>query len=164
MAAGYVKTRTPILLVILITACLYKFALHLMEQQYIVLSGFVYLVVTVFIQFACNTLLTYFVGDPYNYRIDLQSEFYRIKKTFGAAFYCAIVCLIQYKVSQGFSKFFWFPFYLYEGCLIFRVYSFLEKYIPGSLKPFPYFNIASSSNVVLWLVIAKEIGGLGITF
>jgi hypothetical protein len=49
---------------------------------------------------------------------------------------------------------------LYEGCLIFRIYCFLEKFIPGSLKPFPYFNLASSSNVVLWLVIGNELGGL----
>jgi len=126
------------------------------------MGGFVYLAVTVFIQVTCNSLLSLIVSDPYNYRIDFYSECFRIKKTFGAALYCAIVCLIQYKVSQSFNEVFWFSFYLYEGCLIFRVYSCLEKYIPGSLKPFPYFNIASSSNVVLWLILGNEIGGLGL--
>lgn len=92
--------------------------------------------------------------------IDFTSECYKIKKTFGSALFCAIVFWIQYKVSQGLDKIFWFSFILYEGCLIFRVYCFLEKYIPGSLKPFPYFNLASSSNVVLWLVIGNELGGL----
>jgi len=44
--------------------------------------------------------------------------------------------------------------------LIFRIHCFFEQFIPGSLKPFPYFNLASSSNIVLWLVIGKELGGI----
>lgn len=162
MSAGYIKTRAPFLLTGLITACLYKLAIQLMENDYTILSGLLYLIVSVFIQTTCNSVLSLIVSDPFNYKIDFFSECYRIKKTLGAALYCGVVCLIQYKVSQSFNKVFWFSFYLYEGCLIFRIYSCLEKYIPGSLKPFPYFNMASSSNVVLWLIIGNEIGGLGL--
>lgn len=115
---------------------------------------------TVFIQVTCNSVLTYIVPDPHNYVIDFTSESFRIKKTFGSALYCAVVFFIQYKVSQGLEKIFWFSFILYEGCLIFRIYCFLEKFIPGSLKPFPYFNLVSSSNIVLLLIIGKELGGL----
>ena len=153
----------PTILIALMTLILYKASLYCNQQKQKLFGGLGYVLCTFLIQITCNRALSYFVSDPYNYKIDFFNECYRIRKTFGAAFYCGVVCLIQYKFSEGFDQIYWFTFYLYEGCLIYRIYGCVENYIPNSLKPFPYFNIASSSNIVLWLIIGNEIGGISLT-
>lgn len=47
--------------------------------------------------------------------------------------------------------------YVYQGFFVFRSYCFFENYIPQSIKPFPYVNLWSSSNVVLWINIGREL-------
>ena len=38
------------------------------------------------------------------------------------------------------------------------MFGFLETYVPNSIKPFPYVNLWSSSNVLLWINIGRELG------
>lgn len=64
------------------------------------------------------------------YDINIFSERFRPRKSFGALIYVASLCTIQYYLSLGFSAECWFMFYIYGGYSIFRLFCFLEQFLP----------------------------------
>jgi hypothetical protein len=66
--------------------------------------------------------------------------------------------IIQFKLNQGFKEGVWIMSYYYLGFLLYRAFGYIENYLPQSIKPFPYVNLWSSSNIVLWINIGREFG------
>jgi len=90
--------------------------------------------------------------------VNIFTEKYKIKKGFDSVLYCFCLWLLQYRLCDGFNEGCWVTCYIYQGFIIYRMFGFLENFVPASIKPFPYINLWSSANILLWINIGRELG------
>ena len=109
------------------------------------------------VKFANRHVATYLFGRS-EVAIDFFTEKFKIKKGFDGALYCFGVWLMQYFLSRGFAQPCWIVFMAYTGFLVYRVFGWLETFVPVILRPFPYVNLQSSANVFLWVSLGLELG------
>jgi hypothetical protein len=64
------------------------------------------------------------------YDVNIFTERFRPRKSVGAIIYVVSLCTLQYYLSLGFNAESWFIFYIYEGYCMFRIFCFLEQFVP----------------------------------
>ena len=105
-----------------------------------------------------NRLVTAIHPNRKDCEVNVFTEKFKMKKELDSILYVFVLWLIQYKLCEGFDEICWFMLCFYQGFFVYRLFGFLENYVPASLKPFPYVNLWSSSNILLWVNIGREMG------
>jgi len=122
------------------------------------LSAMAHFSCSILLLFICNRLLGLALPNKRDCEINIFTEKYKMKKGYESVTYGLVILLIQNKLSQGFNEPCWYLSYFYQGFVVYRTFGWLENFVPASLKPFPYVNLWSSSNIVLWVNIGRELG------
>ena len=122
------------------------------------LSIFIHGVSSLLVLFVANRLVVLLDPKRRDCEINIFTEKFKLKKGVDSVAYCFICWVSQYNLCIGFNEPCWYTVYFYQGFLIYRGFGFLEQYVPASIKPFPYVNLWSSSNIVLWVNIGRELG------
>lgn len=88
-----------------------------------------------------NRHLARHVSQTNDVAINIFNERFKIKKGLDSVVYCFWMWTLQYGISKGFADPCWIVFMAYSGFLVYRVYGWLETFVPVILRPFPYVNL-----------------------
>ena len=114
---------------------------------------------------AVNNLLKNFGFDLEDTGFNVFKPIEQAKRPWMALSYNLLLVVLSYMMSQDFKKTnVQFSFILISGFFVYRLWSFVYSAIPKTMKPFPLFNMTSSSFMLMGLTICNEWRSIGSLF
>ena len=106
---------------------------------------------------AVNNLLKNFGFDLEDTGFNVFKPIEQAKRPWMALSYNLLLVVLSYMMSQDFKNTnVQFCFILISGFFIYRLWSFVYSAIPKTMKPFPLFNMTSSSFMLMGLTLCNE--------